>query len=141
MRATTPDVFLVAGSGTNALAVTAGNNVLSSGAGSAFMVGSSENDTFFLDGRGGQASWDTVANFHPGDAVTLWGFVPGTSKLSWADSQGAAGYTGATLHVDVAGNGRVDDAVTFAGISRDAVSPLALSTGTVGGVPYLAVSH
>ena len=140
MRATTSNVFLVAGSGTNALAVTSGNNVLGSGAGSAFMVSGSGDDTFFLDGRSGQASWDTVVNFHGDDTMTLWGFTPGISQLSWADNQGASGYTGATLHVDVAGNGRMDDAVTFAGISRDAASHLALSTGTTGGVPYLALS-
>ena len=140
MRATTPNVFLVAGSGTNALAVTSGNNVLSSGAGSAFMVGGSGDDTFFLDGRSGEARWDTIVNFHAGDAVTLWGFAPGVSQLSWVADQGASSYTGATLHVDVAGNGQVDDAVTFAGISLNAASHLALSTGMAGGVPYLAVS-
>ncbi len=146
LSATMSGMYLAGGSGEDAIAALSGSNVLDGGGGSNFLVGATGadggTDTFFLDGRGGQTIWDTVLNFHRGDAVTLWGFVPGSSTVSWADNEGAAGYTGATLHVAFAGAGTpVNGSVTFAGIPlADAQSRFSISSGTVGGIPYLYVS-
>ena len=146
LSANTPSMYLVGGSGEDAIAALSGSNVLEGGGGSDFLVGATGADggadTFFLDGRGGQTTWDTLLNFHRGDAVTLWGFVSGQSTMSWADNEGAAGYTGATLDVAFAGAGTpVNGSVTFAGISlADAQSGFSVSSGTVGGIPYLYVS-
>ena len=82
---------------------------------------------------------DTVANFHPGDNVTLWGFVPGSSTLAWAANEGAAGYTSATIHSAFAGAGTaVNGSVTFDGLSlADAQGKVSLTPGGVGGRSYL----
>ncbi len=126
---------------------TSGSNVLDGGTGSNFLVGASGTDggtdTFFIDARGSNTTWSTLTNFHPGDAVTLWGFVGGTSTLSWAASDGAAGYQGATIHSETAGAGTgVNGSVTFAGVSlADAQSKFTTSTGSVAGNPYLYVRY
>ena len=144
---TLPNVFLRSGLGNDALAAQAGSNVLDGGAGSNFLVGASGadggTDTFFLDGRQSTPTWDTVVNFHHGDAVTLWGFVPGQSTVSWVASDGAAGYQGATIHSSLAGAGTlVNASVTFAGESlADAQSKFTTSTGTAAGIPYLYVKY
>lgn len=135
LRATTPSVFLSAGPGANALAATSGNNVLASGPGSAFLSGGTGHDTFFVDGRGTQPSWDTIANFHAGDSVTLWGFVPGASQYTWSANQGAPGYTGATLHATLPGT---TASITFAGLANP--QSLTLTPGTAGNTPYLSIA-
>ena len=137
-----PDVFLKGGPGADALAATAGSNVLDGQTGSNFLVGSTGadggTDTFFLDGSVG-VTWDTVVNFHKGEGVTLWGYVPGTSAMAWAANDGTAGYTGATIHAAFNGSA-VNGSVTFAGLSlADAQSKLSVSSGTVGGRSYLYV--
>ncbi len=52
----------------------AGSNVLDGGLGSNFVTGATGadggTDAFFLDGAAG-TTWDTIANFHPGDSATL----------------------------------------------------------------------
>jgi probable HAF family extracellular repeat protein len=137
---TQANVFLKSGSGDDALAVTSGQNVLDGGSGSNFLVGGTGTDTFFLDGRGNQPTWDTLVNFHAGDGVTLWGWQPGVSQTSWSSTNdGAAGYQGATLNADFAGNGHVAASVTFAGISSNQASHFQLSAGTVGGISYLHI--
>lgn len=141
------NVFIRGGPGNDALAAQAGSNVVDGGTGSNFLVGSASTDggqdTFFLDGRGNATTWDTLANFHAGDAVTLWGFVPGQSAMNWAASDGSGGYTGATIHAATAGAGTaVNASVTFAGVSlADAQSKFLLSSGTAGGIPYLYVHY
>lgn len=145
VSSTLPNVFLRSGSGNDALAATAGSNVLDGGTGSNFLVGAPGGDggadTFFVDGRGGAMTWSTVTNFHFGDAVTFWGFVPGLSTMTWAANDGAAGYQGATIHAATGGAGTpVNASLTFAGMSlADAQSKLALSIGVASGIPYLYV--
>lgn len=140
---TLPNVFLRGGPGNDALTASAGSNVLDGGTGSNFLVGSAGadggTDTFFVDGRGSAMTWSTVTDFHPGDAVTFRGFVPGQSTMSWAANDGAAGYQGATIHAATAGAGTpVNASLTFAGVSlADAQSKLSIVTGTAGGVPFL----
>lgn len=134
-------VFLQGGPGNDALSASAGSNVLNGGTGSNFLTGATGGDggadTFFLDGRGSGATWDTLVNFHVGDAVTLWGFVPGQSTMSWAGVEGVSGYQGATLTASFAG-GAANGTVTFAGVSlADAQSNFTASSGTAGGASYL----
>ena len=38
--------------------------------------------------------------------------------MTWADSAGAAGYEGVTMHADLDGDGRIDTSVTWAGLGR-----------------------
>ncbi len=144
----TPSVFLRGSSGNDALQAGAGgSNVLDGGTGSNFLVGSAGadggTDTFFVDGRGSNVTWSTIANFHHGDAMTLFGFVGGTSTLPAYVMDGAAGYQGATIHSETGGPGTgVNGSVTFAGISAaEAASKFTVSTGTVGGNPYLYVAY
>jgi hypothetical protein len=118
--------------------------VLDGGAGSNWMVGADGTDggtdTFFVDGRDGQSSWSTLLNFHTGDTLTLWGFQADSGHTSWSEMMGAEGYKGATLRVDF-GNGLDSDSlVTFAGVSTENAS-FASSTGSQGGISYLAVTR
>jgi phospholipase/lecithinase/hemolysin len=104
IAATTPNWFIASGSGNDAIAVSSGTNVVDGGTGSNFLTGGAGDDTFFTDDRGlGSVLWDTVNNFHAGDAATIWGVTPSDFALSWVNGQGATGYTGLTLHVTAAG--------------------------------------
>ncbi len=139
MTAGIPDVFLKGGGGTKALAATSGENVLDGGTGSAILTGGSGKDTFFLDVRGTAQVWDTLANFGAGDALTVWGWSPGSGTETVDALDGAAGAQGATLRLANAQGGPVSS-VTFAGLSADQVAHLQMSTGTSGGLPYLYLS-
>ena len=137
--AQTSSAFIKSFSGFCAIQVQGGQNVVDAGPGSNFIVGGAGNDTFFLDGTHGAVTWDTIQGFHPGDMMTLFGFNAGTSSFVWADADGAAGYTGRTIHADLAGTGGVTASLTFAGTTAADTGRYVISTGTVGGVNYLAV--
>jgi len=139
VAAQAPNVFIHTGSGNDAISVASGRNVLDAGQGSNFLTGGSGGDTFFLDGRGGGVTWGTLVNFQPGDTATLFGFVAGQSSYAWADSQGAAGYTGRTLHADLAGTGGITASITFAGSTAADTARYAITTGSVGSNSYLAI--
>lgn len=144
IAALSPNAFLKGGPGDDALLATGGSNVLDGGGGSNFLAGATGADggadTFFADGRDGPA-WDTILNFHPGDAMTLFGFQAGQGTVSWAASDGAPGFLGATLHATLGGGG-ADVAVTFARIGHDdSQNRFTLSTGSTGGVGYLSVAY
>ena len=143
-----PNVFLHSGSGNDALQVTSGSNVLDGGTGSNFLTGgaaSSGTDTFFTDARGGPVVWNTIVNFHAGDAATLWGFTVGVSSYYWETaSMGATGAQGATLRANIVGGaGRtgdgVDASITFAGMSVDQAKNLVVTTGRQPAGDYLYV--
>lgn len=140
------NVFLKGSTGNDALLVTGGSNVLDGGGGSNFLSGATGadggKDNFFVDGRTG-TTWGSILNFHPGDAMTLFGFQAGQSAFSWTASDGAAGFKGATIHAELGGAGTGTNAsVTFAGVSlADAQSKFAISTGTTGGAGYLYVAY
>lgn len=138
MTAALPNVFLKGGGGTKALAATSGQNVLDGGTGSAFLTGGSGTDTFFVDVRGGRAVWDTLSNFRAGDAVTVWGWVPGSGTETLDALAGAPGQQGATLRLAGGAGGPVSS-VTFAGLSADQITHLQTATGIVSGQPYLYV--
>jgi phospholipase/lecithinase/hemolysin len=137
---TTPNWFIYSGSGNDAITASSGTNVLDAGAGSDFLVGGTGTDTFFLDDRAATTNfWSTIANFHAGDATTIWGVTPGDFALSWQDGQGAAGYTGLTLHVTAADAPVAS--LTLTGFTSAALGDGQLSTsyGTSGGTPYLYI--
>jgi Ca2+-binding RTX toxin-like protein len=142
ITASTPNWFLHSGSGNDALAVSSGTNVLDGGTGSNFLTGGSGTDTFFVDDRGATADiWSTVANFHAGDAATIWGVTPSDFDLSWVDGQGAVGYTGLTLHAAAAG--KPTASLTLAGFTQADMADgrLSVSFGTdpASGSAYMYV--
>jgi len=136
----TDNTFIKSFSGFCAIQVAGGRNVVDAGPGSNFIVGGTGDDTFFLNGSQGAVTWDTITGFHPGDMVTLFGFHAGTSSFAWTDAEGAAGYTGRTIHADLAGDGGITASLTFAGTTAANTDGYAVTTGTVGGVDYLAVT-
>jgi Protein of unknown function (DUF3383) len=141
VTANVPNVFIDTGSGENAVAVKSGTNVLNGGTGSNFLTGGSGTDTFFVDDLHASSDiWSTVANFHAGDAATIFGVTQQGFTTSWVDDQGAAGYTGLTLHVTAPGVPTAS--LTLAGFSTADLSNGQLSTswGTeADGIPYLYV--
>ena len=141
VTANVPNVFIDTGSGEDAIAVKSGTNVLSAGTGSNFLIGGSGTDTFFVDDRSPSADiWSTVANFHAGDAATIFGVTQSGFDTSWVDGQGATGYTGLTLHVTASGDPTAS--LTLAGFSTADLSNGQISTtwGTESdGTPYFCV--
>jgi len=135
------DVFIRTGSGDDAISVASGQNVVDGGQGSNFLTGGSGNDEFYLDGRGGQVTWGTLVNFHRGDTATLWGYTAGQSSYAWADLDGTAGYTGRTIHADLAGNGGITTSITFAGLTAADTGHFSITTGSAGGNAYLAITN
>jgi hypothetical protein len=136
----TPFWFIHSGSGNDAIAASSGINVLDGGTGSNFLTGGSGTDTFFVDDRSASADiWSTVVGFHAGDAATIWGVTPQDFSLAWVDGQGAAGFTGLTLHATSAG--KPTASLTLAGFSQAdmASGRLSVSFGTVGGSAYMYV--
>lgn len=140
VSATVANVFIRTGAGDDAVAVLSGQNVLDGGQGSNFLVGGAGDDTFFIDGRGGQVTWGTLVNFDRGSSATVWGFDPAVSTRRWDGVAGAAGYTGPTLRAAL-GGGATTASITFAGLSDADVARLQFSTGTVGGSAYLYVTN
>ena len=141
------NVFLHGGAGNDALQVAHGQNVLDGGTGSNFLTGGDGNDTFFTDARSTAVVWNTIQNFHAGDAATLWGFVAGTSSYHWDTAiSGAANAQGATLRGNiVGGTGRtgdgVDASITFAGLSVAQAQQLTITTGTAQAGSYLYITN
>ena len=112
---------------------------MDAGRGSNFIESGPGADTFYLNGTTGEVAWDTIVNFHVGDAVTLFGFTPGVSTYEWADNDGAQGYTGRTIHAVLAGSGPVTASLTFAGKTAADTAHFAITTGSLGTLNYLAV--
>ena len=146
ITATAPNSFIHSGSGTDAIDVSGvgGTNVLDGGTGSNFLVGGTgpgSSDTFFVDDRSPTGSiWTTVANFHVGDAATIFGLTPTGFTDTWVDGQGAAGYTGLTLHAT--SPGKPTASLTLAGYtSADLASGrLSANFGNEGdGTPFLYI--
>ncbi len=136
------DNVFIHGAGNEALAAHGGTNVLDGGLGSSFLSGGTGadggTDTFFTDARTSAFVWSTVVNFHPGDMVTLFGFVAGQSTYTLG-SGGAPGFQGLTLDADLAGTGTSTARVTLAGLTAADENHLSFTTGTTGGIPYLAI--
>jgi hypothetical protein len=139
ITASVANVFIKGDGGTKAIAVTSGQNVLDGGTGSAFLTGGSGTDTFFLDPGSAQSTWDTLINFHAGDSVTIWNWVPGASTETVTAQSGAAGFQGATLGIANGQGGPVSN-ITFAGLSAARVAQMQTSTGTAAGLSYLHIT-
>ena len=122
--------------GTDAIDGGAGDDVLDGGTGSNFLTGGAGHDTFFLDGRTGEPVWSTVTDLEAGELVTVWGWQSGRSTMSWAEAGGADGFTGATAHLDLDGDGRIDASLTLSGRSEGALTAM---PGSVNGSDYMAV--
>jgi len=133
--------FVKSLSGFCAIQLAGGRNVVDAGPGSNFITGGDGDDTFFLDGTHGAVTWNTIQNFHPGDMMTLFGFHPGTSSFVWADGEGASGYTGRTIHADLAGDGTITANLTFAGTTAADTDRYIVQTGSLGTLDYLAVTY
>ena len=136
------NVFIKTFAGDCAIQVNDGRNIVDAGQGSNFIVGGTGNDVFYLNGTEGTIAWDTIVNFHPGDQVTLFGFTAGVSTYTWADNDGAPGYTGRTIHAVLSGTGPVTASLTFAGLTAADTARFGLGTASISGLNYLAIeSH
>lgn len=132
-----PDVYILGGTGEDAIAVTSGKNVLSSQGALTWFVGGSGTDTFYVDAKKAELAWFSILNFHAGDDVTLWGFVPGSSSYSWAPSSGVAGYKGLTLE-SLSSSG-VPAYITFPGVACSDISRIGTAAGSIGCQNYLLI--
>ena len=117
-----------------------GVNVLDMEQGSSFIVSGSGTDTILLHANQAAVTWNTVSNFHSGDSIVIYGFTAGTSTQSWDANAGAPNYTGATLRLDIDGNGTTDSSLTFAGKTTIDTSHYLFQPGSVGGNSYLSIT-
>ena len=95
-----------------------GNDVLDGGTGSNFLSGGGGTDVFFSDGRGGTVTWSTITDWQPGEQLSIWGWHPGVSRVSWSESAGATGYKGVTMFGDLNADGTIDTSVTWSGLTQ-----------------------
>jgi len=140
VTATKPNNFIHTGSGNDAIDLSlfggtgSGTNVVDGGSGSNFIKVSAFGnsvDTVFIDNRAAATdTWSTVSNFHAGDAVTIYGVTPSAVTLDWVDNQGAAGFTGLTLHVIE--QGRPVASLTLVGITSGGYTKADLANGHLG---------
>jgi len=146
VTALVPNTFIHTGSGEDAIDVSrvGGTNVLDGSTNSNFLVGGTgagSFDTFFVDDRKpGADIWSTVANFHAGDAATVFGVTQNGFQTDWENGQGAVGYTGLTLHETAPGVPTAS--LTLAGYSMADLTNgrLSASFGTeADGTPYLYI--
>ena len=134
--------FVHSGGGDDAIAVHGGTNVLDGGTGSNFLTGGTGRDTFFVDDRSASADiWSTVVNFHASDDATIWGITAKDFNIAWVNGQGAAGFTGLTLHATAAGQPTAS--LTLAGFTTADLSSARVSvtfgTDAASGSPYMNV--
>jgi phospholipase/lecithinase/hemolysin len=108
-----PDMFLETASGNNIIVAKSGTNVMSSGIGSSFLISGSGTDSIYVDGSQGVDTWNEVLNFHSGDALSVLGYTPNVSNVVWTDG---VNNDGATLNIDLKGNGSVWASDTFLGV-------------------------
>ncbi len=141
---TSKNDFLNVGGGDDAVNGGAGSDVLDGGTGSNFLTGGSGWDTFFIDGRGNSTTWGTITDYTlaqlgtPNEQVSIWGWVPGTSSMSWVANDGAQGYQGATLVLDMHGDGSLIDKVTFTGLTQSHIpTPVEFTPAQTGGAGLL----
>ena len=123
-----------------AIQLQGGANVLNMLQGSSFLVSGPGDDTIILHADQPQTTWNTIANFHLGDSITIYGFTAGTSSRWWDAKAGAPGYTGSTLRLDINGDGQVDSSLTFANQTNADTGHFALNEGSVAGLHYLTIA-
>jgi len=103
--------------GDDAAAGGAGNDIIDGGIGSNFLNGNEGTDTFFLDGRGGTVTWSTITDWTAGEQLSVWGWNANSRVIVWRDD-GAAGFTGITMHADLNNDGTIDTSVTWTGMTQ-----------------------
>ncbi len=138
--ALSPSTFIHTGAGNDAVQVAGGRNVVDGGTGSNFLSAGGGTDTFFVDDRNAPSDiWSTVTGARSGDDVTVFGVTPTGFALNWADNQGAAGYTGLTLHAVAAG--KPTASFTLAGFTTADLGNgrVVVSYGANGAEPYMNV--
>ncbi|MDG5497700.1 calcium-binding protein [Niveispirillum sp. BGYR6] len=139
IKGTTGNDLINALEGNDAVDSGLGDDVIDGGRGSNFLTGGAGSDKFFVDGRGvnganGTTVWSTVTDFTAGENVTIWGWRAGVSRVVETVRTGTAGFEGATWHIDLTGDGRIDASVTLTGV---AVGQVNSTTGLVEGNGYL----
>ena len=124
---------------------TSGGNVLDGSYGSCFLTGSPVTaampDTFYVNSDANLLGnlWSTIVNFHAGDQLALWDFLPQQFNITWLANQGASGFQGLTgVYTTV--NGHLA-AVTLAGYTMADLTNghLTMSRGTIAAVPAVSV--
>ena len=130
LTCTVPNAFICGGSGGGSITVISGENVIWGGSGASFITSGSGDDTIFAS-LGGPGIADTIANFHAGDMLTIWGYQAGNDRTvidSWQN--------GATLRLtDNAGDAL--GAINFVGLSPAQLAQMASYTGS----SYLLMIH
>ncbi|MQP64144.1 hypothetical protein GE253_02175 [Niveispirillum sp. SYP-B3756] len=139
IRGTTGNDLINALEGNDAVDSGLGDDIIDGGRGSNFLTGGAGSDKFFVDGRGvnganGTTVWSTVTDFTAGENVTIWGWRDGVSRVVETVRTGTAGFEGATWHIDLTGDGRIDASVTLTGLGLGQVNS---TTGMVEGNGYL----
>ncbi len=125
--------FANLGGGNDAASMGAGNDVVDGGGGNNFLTGGAGVDTFFIDGRDLVSVWSCITDWQPGEALTLWGWRPGISQATFAENDGLPGYLGATIFADIDGNGLVETAMTWTGVTvAQLPQPVAFEVSGIG---------
>ncbi len=141
ITAQAPNEFIQSGLGNDILIAQSGSNVLDSTGGTVnFLFGGSGTDTFFLNAQNNPVTWNTLVNFHAGDAAVVWGITPQDSQFSFADTQGVPAYSGLTLHEMASGRAAF---ITLAGYTGADLSngklAMGFGTNTLDERPYMLI--
>ena len=148
ITATTPNVFINTGAGTDGLNVSGvnGNNILNGGGGSNFLTGGKGDDTFYVDVRNPTSTiFSTIAGFHSGDNATIFGVTPADFNVSLYDNVGAPGFTGLTFAFAKAGQPTANLVLagySIADLSNGRLSQTLGTTANLPGIPgspYLTI--
>ncbi len=113
-----------------------GDDIIDGGTGSNFLTGGTGTDTFYIDGRSGVTTWSTITDFGS-DSLNLWGWQEGISQVLVERTDGADGYAGATLHIDLDGNQEIDTSITFTGLDNNEINDW--QTAEIAGLGYLVI--
>ena len=125
--------FANLGAGNDAAAMGAGDDFVDGGGGSNFLTGGLGSDTYFIDGRDLVPVWSCITDWQPGEKLTLWGWRDGVSLAAWDENNGLPGFLGATLFADIDGNGLVETAITWTGITKaELPTPVPFEVSGVG---------
>ena len=110
--------FANLGAGNDAASMGAGDDFVDGGGGSNFLTGGLGSDTYFIDGRDLVPVWSCITDWQPGEKLTLWGWRDGVSLAAWDENNGLPGFLGVTLFADIDGNGLVETAITWTGVTK-----------------------
>lgn len=115
------DPLLATGRGNDILTGSAtGTSVLDGGTGANIEIDNGNgNTTFVANGYSPGNTWDFIKNFHAGDRVIIFGYIPKMSELKVSAVGGAGIYQGATV-MELPGNGN-SEAITFVGTPASSI--------------------